>query len=186
MYSQTKDIKSNIQQVSQTPIQVQHGYMNAPQPSVAVIESNSSNLRTLRNQPPLPPLVIPPTTHNSVLMTTPTRTSSMMKDTTPINFVHTPGGVSTPGSCRSTDSPYTPKQTTLSPSSKKQSFLPDNEAERLLHQGIKYHEAGKLEEATLLFKQASNLDLPIALFLYGISLRHGWVILAYTSREILN
>lgn len=52
---------------------------------------------------------------------------------------------------------------------------PENEAERLVHEGIKYHEAGKLEQATDLFKQASNLNLPIAMFLYGVSLRHGWV-----------
>lgn len=61
-----------------------------------------------------------------------------------------------------------------SPLSKK--HLPaEAEAESLLHQGIKHHEAGRLEEATKLFKQASQLDLPIAMFLYGISLRHGWV-----------
>lgn len=52
---------------------------------------------------------------------------------------------------------------------------PENEAERLVHEGIKFHEAGKLEQATDMFKLASNLNLPIAMFLYGVSLRHGWV-----------
>jgi hypothetical protein len=63
-----------------------------------------------------------------------------------------------------------------SPHHKKQSILPDNAAERLVHQGIKFHEAGKLEQATEMFKQASAMDLPIAMFLYGVSIRHGWVI----------
>ncbi|KAI8371901.1 hypothetical protein BD560DRAFT_423554 [Blakeslea trispora] len=54
------------------------------------------------------------------------------------------------------------------------SILPETKAEQLVHQGIKFHEAGKLEEATEMFKQASYLDLPIAMFLYGVSLRHGW------------
>ncbi|KAI8379867.1 hypothetical protein EDC96DRAFT_115890 [Choanephora cucurbitarum] len=54
------------------------------------------------------------------------------------------------------------------------SLLPESKAEQLVHQGIKFHEAGRLEEATEMFKQASHLDLPIAMFLYGVSLRHGW------------
>lgn len=52
--------------------------------------------------------------------------------------------------------------------------MPMSQMDNLIHQGIKHHEAGRLEQATQLFKQASNMDSPIAMFLYGISLRHGW------------
>lgn len=60
------------------------------------------------------------------------------------------------------------------PSHKKMSFLPDSEAERLVHEGIKFHEAGKLEQATEMFRQSSQMDFPMGMFLYGVSLRHGW------------
>ncbi|OAD75782.1 hypothetical protein PHYBLDRAFT_158132 [Phycomyces blakesleeanus NRRL 1555(-)] len=46
--------------------------------------------------------------------------------------------------------------------------------EQLVHNGIKFHEAGQFEKATELFRQAAALDFPIAMFLYGVSLRHGW------------
>jgi hypothetical protein len=59
-------------------------------------------------------------------------------------------------------------------SNKKQSMLPGG-AEYHVQEGIKFHELGKLEQATEQFRLASNLDLPIGMFLYGISLRHGWV-----------
>jgi hypothetical protein len=65
---------------------------------------------------------------------------------------------------------------------KKQSLKPTGEAERLVHEGIKQHEMGKLEQATELFKQASITELPIAMFLYGVSLRHGWVRFYKSSR----
>lgn len=57
---------------------------------------------------------------------------------------------------------------------KKHSLLPDSEAERFVHEGIKFHESGKLEQATEMFKQASMMDFPMGMFLYGVSLRHGW------------
>lgn len=59
--------------------------------------------------------------------------------------------------------------------------MPINEIESMIHQGIKHHEAGRLEQATQLFKQASSMNSPIAMFLYGISLRHGWVIRLHLS-----
>lgn len=57
---------------------------------------------------------------------------------------------------------------------KKHSFMPDSAAEKCVHEGIKFHEAGKLEQATDMFRQASNMDFPMGMFLYGVSLRHGW------------
>ncbi|KAI9360934.1 hypothetical protein BD770DRAFT_418929 [Pilaira anomala] len=57
---------------------------------------------------------------------------------------------------------------------KKFSLMPEGEAERCVYEGIKYHESGKLEQATEMFKQASTLDFPMGMFLYGVSLRHGW------------
>lgn len=57
---------------------------------------------------------------------------------------------------------------------KKHSFMPDSAAEKCVHEGIKFHEAGKLEQATEMFRQASNMDFPMGMFLYGVSLRHGW------------
>lgn len=51
---------------------------------------------------------------------------------------------------------------------------PANEAEALVGQGIKYHEAGQLAKATECFRQAAIKDSPIGMFLYGVSLRHGW------------
>ncbi|KAL9543320.1 hypothetical protein MBANPS3_008174 [Mucor bainieri] len=249
--SQPKSVKSNVQHVvnSSSPIQVQHAYVDVPQPSVAVYQqtdnfslqpvplnkkingnssSNHSQNITMKPsastssnrlpKPPLTPLVIPPTPIRSssspnsthFMATTPTRTSSMQQQHSPSTgtALSTPGGLSTPGSSRSANSPMglspfyspsTPSPNTLLPhnalpsplgphspsannslkraittSKKKLSMQPENEAERLVHEGIKFHEAGKLEQATEMFKQASILNLPIAMFLYGVSLRHGW------------
>ncbi|KAG1229402.1 hypothetical protein G6F67_007178 [Rhizopus microsporus] len=60
------------------------------------------------------------------------------------------------------------------PHHKKQSIVPDNAAERFVHEGIKFHELGKLEQAAEMFKQAAAMELPMGMFLYGISIRHGW------------
>ncbi|EIE78742.1 hypothetical protein G6F46_003246 [Rhizopus delemar] len=135
-------------------------------------------------------------------LVTPTRTSSMSHqlDTQMTPGSSTPGSsrsaYSPHGLSPFSSSPITPSPNTYlshtmipsplsnehngaalkvnSPHHKKQSILPDNAAERLVHQGIKFHEAGKLEQATEMFKQASAMDLPIAMFLYGVSIRHGW------------
>jgi hypothetical protein len=184
-------------------------YNNDHYPVISESLSTSKSTNTRLPKPPLTPLVIPPTPIRSSsspnrTLFTPTRTSSMQNHPLP-----TPGGLSTPGSSHSanspsglspfTCSPSTPSPNTLHPhamlpsplagaprnnvengikkalSSKKLSMQPEGEAERLVHQGIKFHEAGKLEQATDMFRQASQLDLPIAMFLYGVSLRHGWV-----------
>lgn len=68
-------------------------------------------------------------------------------------------------------SPITPGQQDLSP---------ENEIEALVHQGITFHEKGQLEKATSLFRIAAEKENPLGMFLYGVSLRHGWV-----NREIL-
>ncbi|CAO3587285.1 unnamed protein product [Absidia cylindrospora] len=59
-------------------------------------------------------------------------------------------------------------------SSGKKKDEPVSEGEALLLEGIKYHESGKLEQATYYFHKASQLQLPMAMFFYGVSLRHGW------------
>ena len=69
------------------------------------------------------------------------------------------------------------------PHHKKQSIVPDNAAERFVHEGIKFHELGKLEQAAEMFKQAAAMELPMGMFLYGISIRHGWVSFWHTVKR---
>lgn len=75
-------------------------------------------------------------------------------------------------------SPITPgnthHKTAAAVDSKEQS---DNEVEALVHEGIIFHEKGQLEKATSLFRIAAEKENPLGMFLYGVSLRHGWVIL---------
>lgn len=54
-------------------------------------------------------------------------------------------------------------------------FVRLSEAEAHVQKGIKYHEGGQLEKATQHFRAAADRDSPMGMFLYGISLRHGWV-----------
>ncbi|KAI7849910.1 hypothetical protein BDC45DRAFT_447927 [Circinella umbellata] len=49
-----------------------------------------------------------------------------------------------------------------------------DETDVWVQQGIEYHEKGELEQATLEFQRAANANSPIGLFLFGLSLRHGW------------
>ncbi|KAI8368215.1 uncharacterized protein BYT42DRAFT_122697 [Radiomyces spectabilis] len=170
-------------------------FMLQPVPSKSAhVNSNLSNSKpSFRHPQPLPPLVIPPTpirsssSPNRAALLTP-RSSSIQDLTTPAS---SRSGAS-PLSSASTFSvsPRTPQSNTLlSPSpqppggscgaakktsAKKQSFIGGSEAEELVHRGIKFHEAGQLEKATELFRQAANQNFPMALFLYGVSLRHGW------------
>ncbi|KAG2203802.1 hypothetical protein INT47_012735 [Mucor saturninus] len=158
-----------------------NNYSNSTSPLPTVTKSSN----TIRlPKPPLTPLVIPPTpirSSSSPNRGTPTRSSSIQ------NIQLTPGSM-TPGSSRSMNSPhsglspYTPSTPSPLPSlgyqkqetTKKHSLLPEGEAEQYVHEGIKFHEMGKLEKATEMFKQASMLDFPMGMFLYGVSLRHGW------------
>lgn len=66
-------------------------------------------------------------------------------------------------------SPITPGNTT------KPKNEPENEVEALVHEGITFHEKGQLEKATSLFRIAAEKENPLGMFLYGVSLRHGWV-----------
>lgn len=50
----------------------------------------------------------------------------------------------------------------------------DQQIDQYLQLGIKHHELGQLEKATHYFRLASKEGCPIGMFLYGISLRHGW------------
>lgn len=58
---------------------------------------------------------------------------------------------------------------------RQQDLSPENEVEALVHQGITFHEKGQLEKATSLFRIAAEKENPLGMFLYGVSLRHGWV-----------
>jgi hypothetical protein len=58
----------------------------------------------------------------------------------------------------------------------KQQATTQNPIEAMVQSGIRYHEAGQLEKATDCFRQAATtMDSPMGMFLYGVSLRHGWV-----------
>ncbi|KAI9005495.1 hypothetical protein CLU79DRAFT_593841 [Phycomyces nitens] len=154
-----------------------------------------SSSYTRQHPQPLPPLVIPPTPNRSVSspnqrMFIPSQRSSSFQDSP---WQITPGSL-TPGSSQAaspansplTTSPHTPSsqslhsnhsgqtsEAKLKNSSKKPVEVLDG-VEQLVHNGIKFHEAGQFEKATELFRQAAALDFPIAMFLYGVSLRHGW------------
>lgn len=58
---------------------------------------------------------------------------------------------------------------------KQQQQQPVDEIEALVHEGIAFHEKGQLEKATSLFRIGAEKGNPIGMFLYGVSLRHGWV-----------
>ncbi|KAI7868272.1 hypothetical protein BDF14DRAFT_1881063 [Spinellus fusiger] len=167
------------------------------------VRTSSKPVSSTRQHPsPLAPLVIPPTPSRltspaaqSGRVMMPSRSSSI-PDLLP---QLTPGSL-TPGSLTSTSSggslsplpsavsvsPQTPSphfQIPVSPQStseQKQKVADQKKqpsatlVEELVADGIKFHEAGQLEKATELFRQAATKDFPIAMFLYGVSLRHGW------------
>ncbi|CAO3587968.1 unnamed protein product [Absidia cylindrospora] len=58
--------------------------------------------------------------------------------------------------------------------SHKQKNTPQNPIEAMVQSGIEYHERSQLEKATDCFRQAATMDSPMGMFLYGVSLRHGW------------
>ncbi|KAI8139089.1 hypothetical protein BJV82DRAFT_522307 [Fennellomyces sp. T-0311] len=56
-----------------------------------------------------------------------------------------------------------------------QSAKKDNiDIDHHVQKGIEYHELGELERATHQFRIVAKEGSPIGMFLYGISLRHGW------------
>lgn len=171
-----------------------------PSPSTS---SNNSRLPKPPLTPlVIPPTPVRSSSSPNLTLATPSRTSSMNHlDTQMTPGSSTPGSsrsaYSPHGLSPFSSSPITPSSNTLLPTPmissplsndvngaslkvnpsqhKKHSIQPDNPAERLVHQAIKYHESGKLEKATEMFKEAAAMDLPIAMFLYGVSVRHGWV-----------
>ena len=82
------------------------------------------------------------------------------------------------GEAESQFSPFSPdllKAAAAQNQSKKKEQAPLPQDEALLQSGIKFHEDGELEKATNCFKEAAALGNPNGMFLFGISLRHGWV-----------
>ncbi|KAI7879731.1 HCP-like protein [Lichtheimia hyalospora FSU 10163] len=185
-----------VQQHADSPIKMQHAYVEIPQPSTAVIEQNSTNAainRVSKQHPqPLTPLVIPPTPAQPS-----TPSPYHVNNTSPAAQSLTPG---TTGS-----TPRTPSPNTLSPphpsqypitsptspcfppptahpglseklqkNSQSSHGRPQSEPEAFVCEGIQYHEQGQLAKATECFRQAAIKDSPIGMFLYGVSLRHGW------------
>ncbi|KAF7729516.1 hypothetical protein EC973_004190 [Apophysomyces ossiformis] len=173
------------------------------QASVASKSTLVSKASPSRHPQPLPPLMIPPTPVPSVSAPI-NRTVNPARRTSSIPSYHqhqqqaqpqqaqiaTPVSL-TPGSLHNVSSPFstpsprtpmglslpTPSTASVSSSSsipKRNKDTPGSEIEALVHQGIRFHEAGQLEKATEIFRQAAMKDNPIAMFLYGVSLRHGW------------
>jgi TPR repeat protein len=147
-------------------------FMLQPAPSTSTNSfSTYNNNKSSRHPQPLPPLVIPPTPNRSVSNQSfaspqqrsplPPSSSSQCQLTPSL----TPGGT-TP----MTDSPRTPlsKQSPTTTDPRKMN------GDALLLEGIKYHESGKLEQATYYFHKAAQQNIPMAMFFYGVSLRHGW------------
>ncbi|KAL7312144.1 hypothetical protein PS15m_007943 [Mucor circinelloides] len=66
-------------------------------------------------------------------------------------------------------SPITP----ITNTSNKQ-ISPEAVVEAFVHEGISFHEKGQLEKATQHFRIGAEKGNPIGMFLYGVSLRHGW------------
>lgn len=194
-----------VQQHADSPIKMQHAYVEIPQPSTAVIEQNSTNAavnRASKQHPqPLTPLVIPPTPAQTSIPS-PYHANS----TSPATQSLTPG---TTGS-----TPRTPSPNTLSPphpsqypitsptspcfpppsahpglseklqkNSQPSKGRPQSEPEAFVSEGIQYHEQGQLAKATECFRQAAIKDSPIGMFLYGVSLRHGWVSLSIQKED---
>ncbi|KAL9539068.1 hypothetical protein MBANPS3_010484 [Mucor bainieri] len=60
------------------------------------------------------------------------------------------------------------------PCSIARSAIKDQQIDQHVQSGIQHHELGQLEKATHCFRLASKEGCPIGMFLYGISLRHGW------------
>ncbi|KAG0171360.1 hypothetical protein DFQ28_004434 [Apophysomyces sp. BC1034] len=185
-----------------TPVKsrMQHAELPAlmQQASVESKSALESRAPPSRHPQPLPPLMIPPTPIPSVSAPTnrtvkpARRTSSIQPQqqqqqqqqqqcqaATPVSL--TPGSIYNGSSPFSTPSPRTPMGLSLptptasvSSPQKKNKEAAGTEIEALVHQGIRFHEAGQLEKATEIFRQAAMRDNPIAMFLYGVSLRHGW------------
>lgn len=159
---------------------------------------------TSKHPPPLPPLVIPPTPSRSTHHNPHQPYQNQQQASAPLSSSVSPQRANppqltpcTPASSRTSpmassplaSSPRTPSPNTLlppqphpsvsSPTSPKRetatTTTPVSETERLVGDGIKFHEAGQLEKATECFRQAAARDSPIGMFLYGVSLRHGWV-----------
>ncbi|GAA5806240.1 hypothetical protein HPULCUR_011771 [Helicostylum pulchrum] len=194
-----KSVKSNVQYyVEESPIRAHQSYVEPPQPSIVLPKPPLTPLV-------IPPTPIRSTSSPNRTYMTPTRSSSIQNLHHEYQTQLTPGlitpgssrSMNSPNSGISpfTCSPSTPSPNTLLPhntlpsplgtsgdgaassktTTKKFSLMPDGEAERCVYQGIKYHEAGKLEQATEMFKQASTLDLPMGMFLYGVSVFKPWL-----------
>ncbi|KAI9307416.1 hypothetical protein BJ944DRAFT_261966 [Cunninghamella echinulata] len=164
----------------------------APSKSTSAISSSNNHYKSSRHPQPLPPLVIPPTPSKST--SSPNRSlgtsqhisplpssSQLTPSLTPASSGLSPMTIS-PSTPTNQSRQHNPAKSPLSPLPSKTNSAensnstdpPISEAESLLLEGIKYHESGKLEQATYYFRKAAQLKSPMAMFFYGVSLRHGW------------
>ncbi|KAI8391048.1 uncharacterized protein BYT42DRAFT_555412 [Radiomyces spectabilis] len=153
------------------PIKTQQAYAQVPMPSSATIEvcHDAPYARPSPPSPLPPPLKIPLTPDSS--MSTPPSGCTTGRALTPNAFAAPSSALPTPQSLSSaTPSSATPR----SAATKSSSSAAGSEIESMVHEGIRLHEQGQVEKATQLFRIAAEKQDPLGMFLYGVSLRHGW------------
>ncbi|KAJ1649612.1 hypothetical protein IWQ61_009356 [Dispira simplex] len=67
-----------------------------------------------------------------------------------------------------------PLTETLNQSTSQPGAEPSAAGEEFLKKAIHFHEKGELEKATVYFRKAAEHHNPLGMFLFGMSLRHGW------------
>ncbi|KAI8343220.1 hypothetical protein BC941DRAFT_410734 [Chlamydoabsidia padenii] len=105
-----------------------------------------------------------------------TPSTAVIENLLPFNHLQLTGTQASPPP---TNQSLSPGQQSTSPPlhhhhQRKQQTTTQNPTEAMVQSGIRYHEAGQLEKATDCFRQAAARDSPMGMFLYGVSLRHGW------------
>jgi hypothetical protein len=78
------------------------------------------------------------------------------------------------------DTDYNPSPVSVGPPVTPISGKQD-ELDEMVQQGIRLHEQGQLEQATHMFRVAAEKGNPLGMFLFGVSMRHGWVSVTYLS-----
>ncbi|KAI8885907.1 HCP-like protein [Backusella circina FSU 941] len=71
------------------------------------------------------------------------------------------------------DTDYNPSPVSVGPPVTPISGKQD-ELDEMVQQGIRLHEQGQFEQATHMFRVAAEKGNPLGMFLFGVSMRHGW------------